>query len=162
MGTVLLHCAWLLAGLAGLVVLDLGVGLTVHLLPTAVLAALALLPGLPLLLLDGPRRRGHAALSLGFLAGLGLLAGTDTTPAKPFHRLHAELQPGMDLDEVAALTARHFPEGGRFPAPECSLHGEDRDLSCVLDPTDGRFNAEVIHLRLDAEQRVLAAAYHYD
>ncbi len=69
----------------------------------------------------------------------------------------------MSESTVREQLVIHFPENGRYSRPVSSV-GVDQQttiLGFVLDPTDGRYNAEYITLSLSAG-RVEGKRYHRD
>ncbi len=77
-------------------------------------------------------------------------------PAKPFWAFYRALTPGMQVGQVHALLAKHFPTGGRFRVPVEHLSASQ--LSYVLDPTNGNYNSEFVVIKL-GPQGVVSAAY---
>jgi len=83
------------------------------------------------------------ASSLGVLLFVGLV---DLSPVRPALRAVKEIRPGMTEIEVRAVVARHFPPTGRFRQPSTGPTS-DGVMYYVLDPSGGRYNASLIHVR---------------
>ncbi|QXE23540.1 hypothetical protein B6N60_02230 [Richelia sinica FACHB-800] len=81
------------------------------------------------------------------------------SPVKPFTKFYLDIKNGMKIEEVQGLFNYHFPKEGRFRQPEWSLNEmrenlnsdqkgvviiSDQNLNYILDPTDGRYNAEIL------------------
>jgi hypothetical protein len=106
---------------------------------------------------SSPQRKLTLWLFLSFNFGLLLLHFLVLSPVKPFMQFQRDITNGMTVQQVQRLCIQRFPKGGRFRQPEWSLgyasslndHGKqylvgtpDQSLHYILDPTDGRYDAE--------------------
>lgn len=164
--------AWLKEGVAwavsvlGLVALialftfgDLILGISAH--PTAVVLTLGLggLVTLPIVL-KGRRsvRRLMAAIAIYgvFSAWIVTLKQVDWDARKPFLRAYQQIRPGMTQADVESLMHRQFA-GKKQPV----AHWRKGSGSYILDPDDGRFNSEIIAIKM-LDDRVVSADYLAD
>jgi hypothetical protein len=81
----------------------------------------------------------------------------ELSPVKPAVRAVHEIRPGMSEAQVRTILDRHFPEHGHFKRPTIgALH--ENDLSFVLDPNDGRYNAAIVQIKF-SEGRCVSAEF---
>jgi hypothetical protein len=142
------------------------------------MAFLALLLILPVFLQK--RRKQELWLFLGFNLSLLALHFLALSPVKPFVKFHLNITNGMTIQEVQHLFSQHFPKGGKFRQPEWVLRNEntndainhrlngmrfvatpDQNLQYILDPTDGRYNAEWVTVYLK-DSKVVGTKYSPD
>lgn len=122
-----------------------------------VIAFFALLLVLPGFL--SSQRKQALWLFLSFNFGLFGLHFLTLNPVKPFTQFYLDINNGMTIQEVERLFSQRFPKGGRFRQPIVEFHHEspvtsddnDRFLATpnqwqnyILDPTDGRYNSEIL------------------
>ncbi|MEN6334725.1 MAG: hypothetical protein ABFE01_10725 [Phycisphaerales bacterium] len=84
--------------------------------------------------------------AVGYVAVLVVLPFVSLSPVKPFRQFHGAIRSGMTPEDVRGELARRFPANGRFLRPV--EHASDEGLSFVLDPNDGRYNAELVVVHL--------------
>lgn len=125
------------------------------------MAVLALILLLPVYLQF--RRKQELWLFLGFNISLLALHFLTLTPVKTFTKFYLDIKNGMTIQEVQSLFDQRFPKGGRFRQPEWELHYghngvlenrdpeekgfaaiPDQNLNYILDPKDGRYDAEIM------------------
>lgn len=125
------------------------------------MAVLALILLLPVYLQS--RRKQELWLFIGFNLSLFALYFVTLTPVKPFIQFYLDIKHGMTIQEVQSRFNQRFPKDGRFAQPEWQLnYGHqgvlensdpkekgflavpDQNLNFILDPNDGRYNAEVV------------------
>ncbi|HEY7310600.1 MAG TPA: hypothetical protein VH643_14650 [Gemmataceae bacterium] len=107
-------------------------------------------------------RRAECLLPLlPFAAVLTLLSLTDTSPLKPFARFYAAIEPGMTEAEVLKTLDAQFPPTGRYPRPLVNRRLGPKHLGFILDPRDGRYDAEMVALDFEAG-RVATKRYYPD
>jgi hypothetical protein len=105
------------------------------------------------------RRKQELWLFLGFNISLLALYFVTLSPVKPFTKFYLDVKNGMKVEEVQGLFKEHFPQDGKFRQPEWSLNDSlenidseqkgfvtvsDQHLNYILDPNDGRYNAEIL------------------
>jgi hypothetical protein len=98
---------------------------------------------------------------LVFLVLLELLAVADTSPLKPFGRFYAGIKPGMTEADVLRALEREFPPTGPPPRPVVNRRVGPNHLGFILDPKDGRYDAEIVAVDLLAG-RVVSKHYYSD
>ena len=91
-----------------------------------------------------------------FAVAIVALYLSDYTPVKPFHRVFTAIEPGASREVVGAAVRREFPADGRYRVP--ALGETEGAIWITLDPDDGHYNAELIHVVLN-EDRVVAKSY---
>lgn len=112
--------------------------------------------------------------AIGILLSLNFI---NLTPLKPFMRFHRNISNGMTIDGVDQLFNRYFPNNGRFRRPIISVGNgslitpydnkpqiagvPDKSLQYVLDPDDGRYNAEWLIIYFN-DKRVVGSEYLSD
>ncbi|AKG23318.1 hypothetical protein [Calothrix sp. 336/3] len=130
------------------------------------MAVLALLLLLPVYLVS--RRKQELWLFLGFNISLLALQFVTINPRKPFVKFYLDIKNDMTIEDVQSLFNQRFPKGGRFPQPEWTIRDEttadaenhqlngrtfiakpNQNLQYILDPNDGRYNAEwvIVYLK---------------
>lgn len=110
---------------------------------------------LPLLIGRGRGLRhlmAAVALFGAFAAGIAHRYHSNDDLVKPFARAFAGIRSGMTPAEVDAVFRAQFP--GRLPLKE----GGGGSISYILDPDDGRYNSEIIYVKL-TNGRVVAVEY---
>jgi len=95
-----------------------------------------------------------------FFFCLVVLRGYQASPVKPFRQFYLDLQPGLTQPEIGARLQSHFPQGGKYKQPSTALVG-DNLMVVILDPNDGRYDAEVVHI-VFRDGRLKSAAYYPD
>lgn len=139
------------------------------------MAVLALILLLPVYLQS--RHKQELWLFLGFNISLLALHFLTLTPVKPFTKFYLDIKNSMTIQEVQDLFNQRFPKEGRFPQPEWELHYghngvlenrdpeekgfvaiPDQNLNYILDPSDGRYNAEVVTVYFN-DGKVVGAKY---
>lgn len=110
-----------------------------------------------LLALAGHRRSILWTVGLYALA-LVALRLTPLSPVKPFRAFYQSLKPGMSEAAVLDELAERFPDGGRFSRPAVYRPPDTERLSFTLDRTDGRYNSEIVTLKL-ADGHVVSKDY---
>jgi hypothetical protein len=95
------------------------------------------------------RRNRSTRSLLTAITAYGVFAGwivaqrhIDWNMSKPFRRLYYQIKPGMTQEQVEATMIEIFP--GKRPLARCDADG----IQYTLDPDDGRFNSEVIVIKL--------------
>lgn len=96
-----------------------------------------------------------------FAALLALLPQIDLSPRKPFARFYAAIEPGMTETEVLRALDDQFPSLGRYPRPSINRRVGPTQLGFILDPKDGRYDAEVVALDFE-NGRVATKRYYPD
>ncbi len=96
-----------------------------------------------------------------FLVVLNFLPHIDYSPVKPFSRFYAAIKPGMTEAEVLQELEEQFPETGRYSQPLVNRRVGPTHLGFILDPKDGRYNAEIVAVDFE-EGRVVKKDYHAD
>ena len=105
-------------------------------------------------------RRGVVlALTALYLAALLVLRFVELSPVKPFRAFYENVQPGMSRVDVLSELAQRFPEPGRYPRPTAG--SDEAILWLTLDPTDGRYNSEVVRVEF-ADGLAVAKVYYPD
>lgn len=94
--------------------------------------------------------------TLAYVAVLVLLPFASFTPTKPFRQFYRAVQYGMTQDQMREELGRRFSRNGRFPCPV--EHASDEGLSFQLDPNNGRYNAELVVVKV-VDGRVVAKEY---
>ena len=94
------------------------------------------------------RLRANLLLAALFVIGILSLHFYDLTPVKPYKRFYNAIQEGITEPDVRSLLAREFSGSRRFHVPVSTILTSNC-MSFRLDPTDGRYNAEIISLRLE-------------
>jgi len=109
------------------------------------------------------RYRSRLCGAMGVVAAgcILVLHAVDFTPVKPFTRFYAAIETGMPEPQVLELLDKHFPEDGRFKTPVFRRSEQNDRLGSVLDPQDGRYNAEMITIGL-RDGRVVRKEYFPD
>ncbi|WP_427160748.1 hypothetical protein ACQFX9_03645 [Aliinostoc sp. HNIBRCY26] len=111
------------------------------------------------------QRKQELWLFIGFNLSLFALYFITLSPVKPFTQFYLDIKHGMTIQEVQTRFNQRFPKDGRFPQPESQLldesHGvlenidpkakgflalPDQLLNYILDPNDGRYNAELVNV----------------
>ncbi|MCX6996176.1 MAG: hypothetical protein NTV49_03610 [Kiritimatiellaeota bacterium] len=107
---------------------------------------------------------GRSRLPLGFgglfVISILVMHYCDFSPVKPYRRFYEVVHTGMTESEVLVLLQRTFPAGGHFRVPAITVSTSDH-ISFLLDPTDGRYNAEIVSLAL-REGKVTQKQYFPD
>ena len=93
------------------------------------------------------RSWSNFCLGLVFVSSMVAMHYFDLTPLKPYQRFYASIRNGMTEEEVLGILHISFPEGGHFRMPTIAVSQPDR-VSLILNPADGRYNAELIVLSL--------------
>ncbi len=107
------------------------------------------------------RRAECLAPLLPFAAVLILLPLADTSPLKPFARFYAAIKPGMTEAEVLKALGDQFPSVGRYPRPFINRRVGPTYLGFILDPKDGRYDADIVSLDFE-DGRVVSKRYYPD
>lgn len=94
--------------------------------------------------------------ALVYIAVLVLLPFVSLTPRKPFLQFYYAIDRGMTQDQVRAELGRQFSRNGLFPCPV--EYASDEELSFLLDPNDGAYNAELVVVKM-ASGRVVSKEY---
>src|SRR4030042_4905189 len=94
------------------------------------------------------------------LVPLIVLPFVDISLRKPFMRFYDSLQVGMSETQIGKLLAENFPDGGKYKHPVTYGYGSD-NIQFILDPNDGRYNAESIIL-LMRNGKLTAKTYSAD
>lgn len=137
-----------------------------------VMAGLALLFTLPSYLRG--QRIKTLGLFLGFNAAVLVLHFLVLNPVKPFTQFYHDIRPGMTLEQVKERFNQRFPIGGKFRPPQSNMFQVSADttqdnqpylvdqpnhaISYQLDPTDGRYDAELLVVYLK-EGNVVGTRY---
>lgn len=87
---------------------------------------------------------------LGSLLLVTLIASP--SPVVRFRTFYDSLTPGMTEEKVLSSLHNYFPQGGRLRTPQ--LRRWEKGLHFILDPSDGRYDSEVITLTFDAKYTV--------
>ena len=119
------------------------------------LALLLALPGL----IPPASRKACLGLVAACIAGLFLLGVLPISPVKPFRLFYSQIRVGMNPNEVQRLLDKHFPSPGAFNKPQ--RQQRDDMLAHILDPNDGKYNAEIVVAYLK-NGRVTHAVYASD
>jgi hypothetical protein len=146
----------------------------------AVLALILLLPAYLQFRRKQSRRKQELWLFLGFNISLLALRFLNLTPVKPFTKFYLDIKNSMTIQEVQGLFNQRFPKGGRFRQPEWYLFDRDDgvfenldpeekgfvdipdlNLHYILDPSDGRYNAEFLSVYLK-DGKVVGTEYSPD
>ncbi|MHB1426257.1 MAG: hypothetical protein ACYC3I_24085 [Gemmataceae bacterium] len=98
---------------------------------------------------------------LPFAAMLAFLPLLDTSPLNPFTRFYAAIEPGMTEAEVLRILDNQFPPTGGYPRPLVNRRVGPTHLGFILDPRDGRYDAEMVTVDLEAG-RVVKKQYYPD
>ncbi|MCF4966799.1 hypothetical protein [Nostoc sp. CMAA1605] len=142
------------------------------------MAVLALIVILPVYVKS--RRKQELWLFIGFNLSLLALYFVTLSPVKPFRQFYFDIKHGMTIPEVQSRLNQRFHEGVRFPQPQGTfIYGyedvlgkidpkekgflavPDQILNYVLDPNDGRYNAEVVNVYLK-DGKVVGMEYSGD
>ncbi|ALF55601.1 hypothetical protein ACX27_26585 [Nostoc piscinale CENA21] len=136
------------------------------------MAVLALILLLPVYLQS--RRKQELWLFIGFNLSIFALYFVTLSPVKPFMQFYSDIKHGMTIPEVQSRFNQRFPKGGRFPQPLGEFIGGNEDvlektdpvvydqhLNYILDPNDGRYNAEVVNVYFK-DGKVLEVKYSGD
>lgn len=107
-------------------------------------------------------RRAECLLPLApFAALLILFPQIDISPLKPFARFYAVIEPGMTEAEVLRVLDDQFPQTGRYPRPLINRRLGPNRLGFILDPKNGRYDAEIVALNFE-DGRVVTKRYDPD
>jgi len=79
---------------------------------------------------------------------LTILPFVNISPRKTFIGFYYSIQIGMSDTEVNDLLVKHFPENGSYKRPVGGYDGR-YEMCYILDPNDGRYNAELLVLKMD-------------
>jgi hypothetical protein len=109
----------------------------------------------------GSRRMESLLPLVPFAAVLTLLSMADTSPLKPFGRFYAAIEPGMTEVEVFQALDAQFPPTGWYPRPAVNRQVGPTSVGFILDPKDGRYDAEIVALDFQ-NGRVTAKRYYPD
>lgn len=139
--------------------LDLLVAASTSWLFLGVVAALGMLAAAIALVLS--RRLECLAPLVPFAAILCFLHLADTSPLKPFARFYNAIEPGMTDAEVFGALNRQFLSTGRYPQPVVNRRVGPAHIEFILDPSDGRYDAEIVAVDVE-EGRVLRKQYYGD
>jgi hypothetical protein len=85
----------------------------------------------------------------------------DTSPQKPFQRFYAAIRSGMTELEVLGALHSQFPVTGKYPRPFVNRLVGPNHLGFILDPDEGRYDAEIVSVELDSA-RVIRKQYQMD
>lgn len=96
-----------------------------------------------------------------FAALLILFPRIDISPRKPFARFYAAIEPGMTEAEVRGILDDQFPPTSRYPRPVVNRRAGPNGLGFILDPKDGRYDAEIVALDFE-DGRVVTKRYYPD
>ena len=109
------------------------------------------------------RKRFVAMATLAIMLALIALRFVALSPVKAFRDFYRQLQPGMSEQAVLSALDRRFPAGGRFSVPVVhhSKAPEYEVVGFTLDPTDGRYNSEIVLAYFD-EGSLTTSEYHPD
>lgn len=124
------------------------------------LAVAILLAGCALLIGAKASHASRVLVGCLFLGALMILRAVELSPVKPFRVFYHELSSGLSRSEVESRVQRHFAANGRYRAPEMRTL-PDGSMLLTLDPSDGRYNAEILHLSF-RDGRLSAATYSPD
>jgi hypothetical protein len=85
-------------------------------------------------------------------------------PSKTFMMFYKDIHSGMNMVAVNQALDQHFPVSGELPKPVCQETQKSptkKAFSCVLDPNQGAYNAEIITVYL-TNDRVTHKEYSPD
>jgi len=141
-----------------ILVLDAEFAVSLHLRFYLMLVAVALSIGIYLLWIV---HRNLVRICILFsLALLAILPFVNISPRKTFIGFYRSIQISMSYTEVNDLLVKHFPENGAYKRPVGGYVGVDH-MGYILDPNDGRYNAELLVLKFDGG-KVCSKQYLHD
>ena len=89
------------------------------------------------------RCRSYGVLLLAYIVFILILPFVSLSPVKPYRQFFNSITTESDQEDVLTMMKEYFPETGRFRQPTWK-EKEDGSLIFWLDPSDGRYNAEII------------------